>query len=127
MVFGSFSDFKVEILFSFWNVKTRAEFALSWLAICCVMIFYHYLKNLSTHVELQIQSIKIETDSSSNGSNFRSGEAPLIPHTDDNNQMEHSTSMTKLTKLIIFSSFVATVNYGVSEMKYLLIYPAHSC
>jgi hypothetical protein len=72
MTFGSWSDYQVyfasilppcfdlelfmqlKLLFDFWDIQTKTQFALSWFFVVAAACAYHGLKFLISHLELKI-------------------------------------------------------------------------
>mmetsp|Transcript_36055 Transcript_36055/g.36742 ORF Transcript_36055/g.36742 Transcript_36055/m.36742 type:complete len:162 (-) Transcript_36055:210-695(-) len=46
MTFTSFTDYKLKLLFDSWDIQTKWQFFLSWLTVCLMTIFYHFVKYL---------------------------------------------------------------------------------
>ncbi|KAG5176599.1 Ctr copper transporter [Tribonema minus] len=46
MTFSSLTDYKVKILWDFWNVTTRWQYALSCLTIVALCVLYHYIRSV---------------------------------------------------------------------------------
>ena len=43
MYFTSWDSYKLQLLFSTWNIETPWQFALSWFVVAIAAAFYHYL------------------------------------------------------------------------------------
>ena len=43
MYFTSWDSYKLQLLFSTWNIETPWQFALSWFVVATAAAFYHYL------------------------------------------------------------------------------------
>lgn len=54
MTFGSWSDYQLKLLFDFWNIETKGQFALSWIVVVMAACSYHGLKYLISHLEIRI-------------------------------------------------------------------------
>ena len=44
MVFGNLYDYKLKILFDWWDVKEQWQFVLSWIIIVLFSVLYHFIK-----------------------------------------------------------------------------------
>lgn len=63
MTFGKLSDYKLKLLFEWWDIQEKWQFALSWIVVCCASIAYHAIRNHISKSSCHYSSRAIEQPS----------------------------------------------------------------
>lgn len=61
MTFGSFSDYKLKLLWNSWDIQEEWQFALSWIAVFLAVIVYQALHYVIYSVEAAMRKERIES------------------------------------------------------------------
>lgn len=107
MTFGSFSDYQLQLLFSSWDIETRAQLAGAWFAVFFAVIVSHGLRYYISIVEQDMRSVNAKLTLEGVGketSSLLGGQSPFVKGT--------STIYEKI-KLKLVHASLSAVNYGV--------------
>jgi hypothetical protein len=108
MTFSSWSTYQIQILFSSWDISTRWQYVLSWLAVALAAVFYHAMRYWVQGIEADLKILLIA----------EAGMAkPLMSSIDtSSSKLISEQNIAKIFQLRIFHAFMNCLTYGVSAV-----------
>lgn len=123
MTFGSFSDYRVQILFDGWDVTEKWQFALSWFAVVILTVVYHFSKHGLLVLEKYMATIANKRLSFDSGyGSVQKGEQNDSSHTLNASLVPNKKNGKELVPLIYYiaHALYTGFNYGYSLLLMLI-------
>lgn len=136
MTFGKWSDYKLQLLFTSWDIKTKGQYIAAWLCVVLGVICWHGLKYLlTTFVEESIRHLVMNTKTNSHDdteyANSGSPQGLTASTKSDSSRLlllEGKTSSTwkRLLILRVVHAFIAACIYGLALLL-MLVSMTYNC
>lgn len=119
MTFGKFTDFKLQLLFSFWDIQTISQYVFSWLFVVICVIFWHGLKYF-TQTTIEESLRKLMVNSKDTGENVCETEYQLAGNRQPLLGMMSSATLKRIWILRVVHAFMSALIYGLALLLMLV-------
>ena len=132
MTFGKWSDYKLQLLFTSWDIKTKGQFIATWLFVVFGVVCWHGLKYLlTTFVEGSIRHHVMNTKTDTEYAKSGSPQGLTVSTKSDSSRLlllegKTSTTWKRLLILRVVHAFIAACIYGLTLLL-MLVSMTYNC
>ena len=134
MTFGKWSDYKMQLLFTSWDIKTKSQYMIAWFGVVLAVICWHALKYFLTNsVEESIKHLLTKTKTSHDDTEYSNINVSQIPPDSYKGTStllladgKSATTWKRILVLRIVHALIASCIYGLALML-MLVSMTYNC